>query len=149
MTCTCPTADDRMDWPHEADCALMVRSMLAQAESLLGQWLSATRAGAIVEQPRDRTGEWIDRFHEAAGWPVDCGVASCPFRGVPHVGHAPDAALREAAQAVVDSEVTIVSVTDYNRGTDPSEAEGFPVTYVSGSALAALRAALTREETPE
>jgi hypothetical protein len=22
-----------------------------------------------------------------AGWTVDCGIASCPFRGVPHVGH--------------------------------------------------------------
>ena len=36
-------------------------------------------------------------------WLVDCGIASCPFRGVEHIGHgmsmarpAPDTALREA-----------------------------------------------------
>jgi hypothetical protein len=28
VTCTCSTADNRLDWPHEVDCALMAPAPL-------------------------------------------------------------------------------------------------------------------------
>lgn len=68
LTCSCSTADDRLDWPHEIDCALMTpapldverlaRALTEVQGGAFSSWLARTpfiaaAYDAICEEPTD------------------------------------------------------------------------------------------------